>query len=64
MVPLFFFLLSLQRIWFRSSMDRMADSGSADMGSIPVGTTKAQVHRLLHLCFFVSVNSQSFIQQK
>ena len=28
MVPLFFFLLSLQRIWFRSSMDRMKDSGS------------------------------------
>ena len=26
MVPLFFFLLSLQRIWFRSSMDRMKDS--------------------------------------
>ena len=32
MVPLFFFLLSLQRIWFRSSMDRMKDSGSFDWG--------------------------------
>ena len=39
MVPLFFFLLSLQRIWFRSSMDRMKDSGSFDMGSSPVGIT-------------------------
>ena len=37
MVPLFFFLLSLQRIWFRSSMDRMKDSGSFDWGSSPHG---------------------------
>ena len=40
MVPLFFFLLSLQRIWFRSSMDRMKDSGSFDWGSSPHGITK------------------------
>ena len=40
MVPLFFFLLSLQRIWFRSSMDRMKDSGSFDWGSSPHGITE------------------------
>ena len=39
MVPLFFFLLSLQRIWFRSSMDRIPDSGSDDMSSILIGCT-------------------------
>ncbi len=40
MVPLFFFLLSLQRIWFRSSMDRLMDSGSFDWGSSPHGITE------------------------
>ena len=35
----FIFLLSLQRIWFRSSMDRMKDSGSFDWGSSPHGIT-------------------------
>ena len=40
MVPLFFFLLSLQRIWFRSSMDRMKDSGACDWGASPHGITE------------------------
>ena len=35
----FIFLLSLHRIWFRSSMDRMKDSGSFDWGSSPHGIT-------------------------
>lgn len=48
MVPLFFFLLSLQRIWFRSSMDRMKDSGSFDMGSSPVGITTLSHSPLKH----------------
>ncbi len=48
MVPLFFFLLSLQRIWFRSSMDRMKDSGSFDWGSSPHGITE---QKTLNKCF-------------
>ena len=48
MVPLFFFLLSLQRIWFRSSMDRMKDSGSFDMASSPVGITTFPHNQLKH----------------
>ena len=48
MVPLFFFFVSLQRIWFRSSMDRMKDSGSFDMGSSPVGITTLSHNPLKH----------------
>ena len=44
MVPLFFFLLSLQRIWFRSSMDRMKDSGSFDWGPISNRNYVKQIH--------------------
>ena len=52
MVPLFFFLLSLQRIWFRSSMDRMKDSGSFDWGSSPHGITKKNKTNLKQLVLF------------
>lgn len=34
-------------------MDRMADSGSADMGSIPVGGTAKRVEALLLPVFFI-----------
>ncbi len=33
-------LLFLQPLWSHSSMDRISDSGSDDMGSNPVGITK------------------------
>ncbi len=51
MVPLFFFLLSLQRIWFRSSMDRMKDSGSFDWGSSPHGITELKTQNTIIQCF-------------
>ena len=55
MVPLFFFLLSLQRIWFRSSMDRMKDSGSFDWGSHPFlsecSVTTGSQSKTLNKCF-------------
>ena len=38
--------------WSRSSMDRIQDSGSYDMGSIPVGTTSSQVRGSLRTCVF------------
>ena len=41
----FIFLLSLHRIWFRSSMDRMKDSGSFDWGSSPHGITNKEANR-------------------
>lgn len=38
-VPFIIILLSLHHNWFRSSMDRMEDSGSFDWGSSPHGIT-------------------------
>lgn len=42
MLPFFKKLISfaLDKSWSPSSMDRMKDSGSFDMGSSPVGITK------------------------
>ena len=50
----FIFLLSLHRIWFRSLMDRMKDSGSFDWGSSPHGITdcNAMYLKLIH-CVFI-----------
>lgn len=48
------------RFCLRSSMDRMTDSGSVDMGSIPVGGTNYSFKRLtynkLSVCFFNRYN--------
>ena len=65
MVPLFFFLLSLQRIWFRSSMDRMKDSGSFDWGSSPHGITEqnAKYMKSIYLAFVFCCNFQNFVRQ-
>ena len=64
MVPLFFFLLSLQRIWFRSSMDRMKDSGSFDWGSSPHGITEQNAKQMLfiYLAFVFCCNFQNFVR--
>ena len=64
MVPLFFFLLSLQRIWFRSSMDRMKDSGSFDWGSSPHGITEqnAKSMKNIYLAFVFCCNFQNFVR--
>lgn len=44
-VPFIIFLLSLHHNWFRSSMDRMEDSGSFDWGSSPHGITEEEANR-------------------